>query len=170
MAAKVQAKPSAGLTKRRAKIVCDEIGALCEERKRVTPRALLDRAASESSPLHSFFEWDDSVAGKKWRLEQARELIASVEIIVVEVDHPVRMMHSVVVNTERGASTREFVHRDVVLKSNEKLAGISADRYAQVRALVIGAQDLGLHKFDSAWSAIARAVLNNVPAAARERG
>jgi hypothetical protein len=32
-------------------------------------------AESESSPLHKFFDWDDSEAAVKWRLEQARNLI-----------------------------------------------------------------------------------------------
>jgi hypothetical protein len=45
------------------------------------PRTVVDEARDESSPLHKHFEWDDSIAGEKYRLEQARTLICNVRII-----------------------------------------------------------------------------------------
>jgi hypothetical protein len=38
-------------------------------------------ARKPSNPLHDYFEWDDSKAGHKFRLWQARELIANVTIV-----------------------------------------------------------------------------------------
>lgn len=39
-------------------------------------------ARNPASPLHDLFDWDNSVAGYKWRLQQAREVIRSVEYVI----------------------------------------------------------------------------------------
>ena len=48
----------------------------------LTPAAVVDDARPEDAPLHSHFEWDDSVAGEQYRLVQARQLIRSVKVTV----------------------------------------------------------------------------------------
>ena len=48
----------------------------------LTPDAVVEDAKSKDSPLHEHFDWSDSVAGAKWRLMQAREIIRSVRIEV----------------------------------------------------------------------------------------
>lgn len=39
------------------------------------PADVVEAARPPESPLHGEFEWDDSVAAEKWRIEQAREMI-----------------------------------------------------------------------------------------------
>ena len=39
------------------------------------PEDVVSVAESESSPLHSWFEWDEGQAAHAWRLEQARHLL-----------------------------------------------------------------------------------------------
>lgn len=56
--------------------------ALENEHGRLTPEYVLEEAAIETSPLHGCFEWDDSVAAHKHRLDQARRLIRSVKVVV----------------------------------------------------------------------------------------
>jgi hypothetical protein len=46
----------------------------------LTPEAVVEAAEPEDSPLHNRFEWDDSEAGRLYRLNQARELIRSVDL------------------------------------------------------------------------------------------
>ena len=46
----------------------------------LTPAAVLDSASDPKSPLHSYFTWDNTEAAQKWRIHQARSLIASVII------------------------------------------------------------------------------------------
>lgn len=53
------------------------------------PDDVVKDARSESSPLHSLFEWDNSKAAHQHRLYQARDLIASVR---VEVTTSTRVM------------------------------------------------------------------------------
>lgn len=40
-----------------------------------TPAEILDRATDESTELHKCFEWDDSIAAGKYRLQQARRVV-----------------------------------------------------------------------------------------------
>lgn len=50
---------------------------------KVTPETVLNVAKEEDSPIHSLFQWDDSIAGEKYRLIQARKLINNLEIKIV---------------------------------------------------------------------------------------
>lgn len=50
---------------------------------RVTASMVVADAKKKTSPLHACFDWDNDVAGDKWRLEQARRLIQSVRIETV---------------------------------------------------------------------------------------
>lgn len=53
---------------------------IVSERGEITPAELVDAARPESSPAHSAFEWDDSIAGEKYRLNEARRFIRVTEI------------------------------------------------------------------------------------------
>jgi hypothetical protein len=48
----------------------------------LTAENLLRKASKKSSSLYEFFDWDNSSAGEKWRLSQARSLINEIKIIV----------------------------------------------------------------------------------------
>jgi hypothetical protein len=45
---------------------------------------VVQTARAEDHPLHHRFEWDDTVAGAKYRLVQGQQLIRSVKIVRVE--------------------------------------------------------------------------------------
>jgi hypothetical protein len=61
--------------------VIDEIIEIQKD-KGLTAETILDEAKKKSSPLHNFFDWDNTTAGEKWRLQQARILINEVKVIV----------------------------------------------------------------------------------------
>lgn len=46
----------------------------------LTPNDVVADAKSETSPLHSFFTWDDTEASHQFRLDQARSLIRNVQV------------------------------------------------------------------------------------------
>ena len=48
----------------------------------LTPDQVVRDAAKKTSPLHGEFEWDDAVAGHKYRIEQARTLIAGHKVFI----------------------------------------------------------------------------------------
>lgn len=48
----------------------------------LTPDVVVQDAQKATSPLHHVFEWDDAVAGVKYRIAQARHLIASHRVFI----------------------------------------------------------------------------------------
>lgn len=46
------------------------------------PEAVVESAADPESVLHDLFDWDDSVAAQRWRVEQARGIIQRVWVTV----------------------------------------------------------------------------------------
>lgn len=48
----------------------------------LTAERVLQEAVSARSPLHKFFEWDDRKAAHQYRLEQARRLVRSIEVVL----------------------------------------------------------------------------------------
>ncbi len=58
----------------------DHLQAIRDERGALTPALVVDTARDPEHPLHSRFEWDDSVAAEKWRLEQASQLLRVVKL------------------------------------------------------------------------------------------
>jgi hypothetical protein len=53
---------------------------------RLTTRLVVNAAKPATSPLHSFFEWNNSIAAEKFRLTQAALLIRTVKVIVTMPD------------------------------------------------------------------------------------
>lgn len=76
-------------------VLLEHLDALGEE---ATPEALLERARPVASALHRLFEWDNAVAGERYRLEQAALYIRHVEYVpargreplLIEMPRPLR--------------------------------------------------------------------------------
>ena len=67
--------------------VIAELGRLAAENNGVLePERVVAAASAEASPLHKYFEWSDSKAAAKYRIQQARELIR----VVVQYTGPER--------------------------------------------------------------------------------
>lgn len=98
----------------------------------LTPEDVLNDAQDENSPLHTFFEWDDSAAAHQHRLQQARGLIRAVVAVYVRNDRPA-MRTRAYVHIPQGETShyREASHamsvqatRDAVLRrALEELIG-----------------------------------------------
>lgn len=59
-------------------------------KENIEPEDLLEASRADGTPLHTCFEWDDSKAAEKYRLEQATNMIRSVVVkIVVDGGEPV---------------------------------------------------------------------------------
>lgn len=51
------------------------LNAIRDEFGTLTPELVVDVARDPEHPLHTRFEWDDSIAAEKWRLTQAGEIL-----------------------------------------------------------------------------------------------
>lgn len=62
-----------------------KVGEELEDILEITNKNVLDYAKNNiDSELHKCFEWDDTVAGEKYRLIQATKLISSISFIIQE--------------------------------------------------------------------------------------
>lgn len=95
-------------------------------------RTVWEQSRKRSAPLHNSFEWDDSIAGALYRDDQARALIATVEI-VSETGPNARAYYHVTVDDDSGYMPAGEVVADVVL-ADQVLAEIRRDlSYARNR-------------------------------------
>lgn len=111
-----------------------------------TPADVVRAARPISSPIHGHFEWDDAAAGGAYRLEQARHMLRSIEVVYAngEEREPSRAYHRVVLLTEDGAQQAYVPERvvwespdlaaQVVDKAKRELAGWAA-RYRNYQEL-----------------------------------
>lgn len=74
-----------------------------QQKGELEPINVVDDARNPSSPLHSFFEWDDSAAAEAHRLHQARGLIRSVVAVYVSATEPAKRTKAFVHIPEKGA-------------------------------------------------------------------
>lgn len=72
-------------------LVDQTVNSLAKQHKgKITPQMVVAAAVNVKSPLHEYFEWDDSKAGVAHRLEQARSIIRSVRIVYTTTTSEVR--------------------------------------------------------------------------------
>ena len=82
----------------------------------LSPETVVEKAKPKASPIHDFFEWDNSVAAEKYRVWQARYLLGRIEVIVQSdgEDDQVRAFHNISVQTDGDEHERGYVTlRDV---------------------------------------------------------
>lgn len=76
-----------GIYKADAQKVADEIG-----NDKITPQEMIEKARDEQSELHKCFEWNDTVAAEKYRLQQARNVLSMLVFKPkTEEEQPVRI-------------------------------------------------------------------------------
>lgn len=69
------------------KVIQEEVMRLVNQNDGVvTPEEIVEVARNPKHPLHDAFEWDDSIAAEKWRLDQARVLIRTVQVVITVRD------------------------------------------------------------------------------------
>lgn len=96
---------------------------------RLSPTNFLEAARPETAPLHDLFEWDDTQAANEYRLEQARRILRSIEVVVVGADkkeHATRYVHALEGEHEGEAS---FVVHDQVKRSPTLAQRLADDAY-----------------------------------------
>jgi hypothetical protein len=59
---------------------------------RLLPADVVNAARDEDSVLHSHFQWNDTIAGEKYRLSQARQLIRLVRVDVIVHEIPLNVV------------------------------------------------------------------------------
>lgn len=133
----------------------------------IEPAAVVEAARSKKSPLHDRFEWDDSVAGHQYRLQQARHLIK-----LLRIDRPEKAETRTVAFVRNPAvppQEQGYIHLHRVPKSSETARQVVLAEMARVTSALNRARgiagELGLEGvFDELISHAERvtAHINNV--------
>lgn len=97
----------------------------------LTAAAVVEFARDPQTFLHKRFEWDDSAAAERWRLEQARQLI-----IHVKVTRETTPDTNVTVRAYAAlpSARRAYQHIDAVMADNSKREELLAQARADLRA------------------------------------
>lgn len=83
-----------------------------------SPESIVEYAKNDRTELHKCFEWDDKIAGHKYRLEQARHILT---LIVVKADDeekekgftPVRIF------VKSGDAPREYTKVNIAVRNED---------------------------------------------------
>lgn len=79
-----KARRNSRISNREAQVIGSRLDEITRKLKgELTPQAVIEDAKKVSSPLHKHFEWDDSIAGEKFRMYQARKLMGEIYEVVV---------------------------------------------------------------------------------------
>ena len=135
-------RSSGGIAIEKARVYGARLQELAQQNQLLTPADVVEDGRRDASPLHDYFEWDDSAAAEAYRLVQARYLLRHLDIIVERSGQkePTRAFQLVTVGEERGYMPAGTVFADVDLaqqvieRARRELAGW-ADRYRQYQAL-----------------------------------
>ncbi len=101
---------------------------------------VLAEAASLTSPLHSYFEWDDTEAAREYRRTQAQGLIRRVKITIIPADtskQPVRVRAFVSTRDlkEAGGTPHRYRTTVDVLRSPDKTAALESALRRDIESL-----------------------------------
>jgi hypothetical protein len=129
-----------------------------ERKGKLTPDDVVRAARDPNNALHEYFDWDDSVAGQKWRIQQARHLIASVQVTVT-FDHKVLCCPVYVRDPNAPGHTQGYVSSGTLSPTDQRatlLEEIAMVEAALARALALAAR-FGLTRMVEALTARVRA-------------
>lgn len=122
-------KTDARVTREKKAVVVErELDKMYEKHGSVSTDLMLEEAKNPRHPLHQYFDWDDEVAGKKWRQSQALAMIMATKYIAVinGQSEPPKVLH--------GTPVRKFV--SVFRGEGLKLRNEALDEESSRRALI----------------------------------
>lgn len=107
---------------------------------RLTADRVVSAASDPGSPLHDHFEWDDEKAGHAYRLEQARRLIRSVQVVVTIEDRAISTVHYV--RDPLAAEEQGYVSVDRLRSEPESARAMLRMEFARAIGCLKRAEDL----------------------------
>lgn len=93
-----------------------EIERIYDKYGAITPDTIVSEAEDTASPLHQYFEWDDSAAAVEWRKQQGRLLLNNIQIKMVGESEPTVM--NVSIKLDNGS--RAYQKATVAVKSESQ--------------------------------------------------
>lgn len=102
-----------------ADIVGRVISDIEEKQGSVTNEAFLEASRDKKSPTHSLFEWNDKVAGEKYRLIIANQVIRQLNVEIIREDQEEKVFVPAFINVKEPRSGAEYVNIVEALSNEE---------------------------------------------------
>lgn len=99
---------------------------------------VVNEARKGNPALHDKFTWDDSIAGEKWRLQEARELIRA----VVYVDENPKDTVHVFINVNENS---EQYYQNITVATRSEFKNAKKQFLAKVNGLMASIEELNRH-------------------------
>ena len=99
-----------------ADVVGEELERIRAKTGQLIPDDVVKAARPKKSPIHTAFEWDDTVASEKYRVHQARNLIRAVRV-VIEDESGESVSHPQFVNINRGHGEQYYQSTEVAVEN-----------------------------------------------------
>ena len=119
-------------------IIDEALGSLLKRHKTVTADLVIAEASKPTNPLHALFEWDDTIAAKKFREMQAYAMILSsrltVQIVQPDNSHVKVLKSARVRRLVNSFSGEGFRLRTDALKNATDRSGIIEKKKAALRS------------------------------------
>lgn len=132
-------KAGFGFFKADAQTVAEEILSIGDE---VTPQQILDKGRDENTELHKCFEWNDSEAAEKYRLQQARLIVQQLVFVRTEEQKQekapeIRILHKTELTENSG-----YKPLTRIVKNEDEYQKMLRLAYSELHALKVKYQNL----------------------------
>jgi len=118
-----------------------ELERIRAKRGELKPEYVVEESTDENAVLHKCFQWDDSIAAKMWRKEQAAALIRNITVTIVNenVSATVRAVVNVAKSDGKGRSyipltqaiLDDVAYDDLLAQAKEEMESFIA-KYSQL--------------------------------------
>lgn len=102
----------------------EEVSSLDE----ITPQNVLNLARNENSVIHNDFEWNDTVAGERYRLIQARKMIQN--FVIVQQDSEAEPVRALQIST----TVNEYKPVEIILRNEDEYQSLLKRALAELEA------------------------------------
>jgi hypothetical protein len=94
-----------------------------EQNQGLTAENIIEVAKNNKSSLHDLFDWDDTEAARKWRLQQARVFINEIQVIIEGNTSPAFEMITTIIEQDKDGNveSERFYKPKLEILSNEQM-------------------------------------------------
>lgn len=107
------------------------VGETLNKLPEITSANLLEASRPEEAPTHKLFEWDDTIAAEKYRLQQAKNVIIAIK---VEVDYGEPVTAFVNVRPKAPGVTAVYQPIDIAFSDENKAKTILQNAIAELKS------------------------------------
>ncbi len=98
---------------------------------RLDAKDVVEASRSEDAPLHGAFEWNDATAADAYRVDQARYLIRSIDVVIQQAEETKAVRAFVSVKRDEDRSYTSLAH---AMSDSQLRAQVVADALAELAA------------------------------------